>query len=305
MNAHSIRLLQVACATAIAAAIPLTASAQSVLSLHDEATGATRVFTESDSAFLASGDGKSLDVDVAIPGVVWSLRFEAPHGASLAPGPYRRAGCPYQLRFGRSPGLGITNNNPVCNFGLGTDTLWGSFVIRQIAYDGTGQLTALEAVFTQRQGSPTAPALGGLIRYQARPLSLALRSDAGFAWGPIAQRNHGDTGLFTLDGTTSDGIDYTASVRKDLWRMLIVPPNGRSLATGRYPTRTEPGAAHAGFMIRRGLDQPMDCENGRGVLDIRKLRTDPGGSIIGLHANFEYRCGGTRPALRGTIRFHE
>ena len=75
-----------------------------------------------------------------------------------------------------------------------------------------------------------------MIRYQTRPLSLALRSDAGFAWGPIAQRNHGGTGLFTLDGTTSEG---------------------------------------------------------------------PGGAIVGLHANFEYRCGGTRPALRGTIRFHE
>lgn len=309
MNASGDTSLTPVVTTIFVAAITLAgagqASAQSILSIHDEATGVTRVFTPGDATFFASGDGKAIDIDTAGPGAAWYLRFEAPEGEVLAPGRHDNAGCPFQLRFGRAPGLGVTDNNPVCSFGLGADTLWGSFVIRQVAYDPTGRVVSLEALFTQRKGSATAPALGGLIRYEARPLSLTLKSDPGFAWGAVAQENHGDTGLFMLQGTAADGLTYDASVQKDIWRLLIDPPIGRRLQAGRYPTRGVADAGHVGLLVLRGFHQNANCPDPKGRLDVQKIRTNAAGMIVGLRATFEYRCGGTRPALRGLIRYLE
>lgn len=291
-----------AAAILLAGASP--AFAQSVLSLHDDATGATRVYTPDNATFLISGDGKAIDVDVSDPGSSWYLRFEAPEGETLAPGRYDEAGCRFPLRMGRSPGLEVTDNNPVCSFAVGVDSLWGSFVIRQITYDAAGKVASLEALFTQRKGSPTAPALGGLVRYEARPLSFALRSDPGFGWGSISQQNHGDSGIFTLDGTTA-GLNYGASVRKDTWRVLINPPTGRALRTGRYRTKATADSGNAGLLLLRGLGPSPSCDNARGLLDIQKLGVNPAGEIVSLQATFEYRCGGSRPALHGTIRYLE
>lgn len=281
------------------------APAQSVLSIHDEATGTTRVFTPASAVFSISGDGKAFDVDVSDPGTSWYLRFEAPEGETLAPGRYDDAGCRFPLRMGRAPGLEVTDNNPVCSIAVGADTVWGWFVIRQIAYDGAGNVASLEALFTQRRGSATAPALGGLIRYEARPLSLALKSDAGFGWGRVAQENHGDTSLFLLEGTITDGLDYSASVRKDTWRVLIDPPTGKALRIGRYRTRAMADTGNAGLLILRGLGRSPDCPDASGQLDIQKMRVNSLGAILSLQATFEYRCGGTRPALRGTLRYRE
>lgn len=281
------------------------ATAQSVLSIHDETTGATRVFTPDTATFSISGDGKAINVDVNDPGTGWFMRFEAPEGGTLAPGRYDDAGCRFPLRMGRAPGIEVTDNNPVCSFALGADTVWGSFVIRQITYDGAGNVASLEALFTQRKGSATAPALGGLIRYDARPMSLSLKSDRGFGWGAIAQDNHGDTSLFTFEGTTADGVDYGASVRKDTWRVLIDPPTGKLLRIGRYRTRAAADSGHAGLLILRGLGLSPSCPTPTGVIDIQKLRVNSVGTILGLQASFEYRCGGSRAALRGTIRHLE
>lgn len=297
-------------ATSLGAAVILFAGsspapAQSILSIHDQATGTTRVFSPGNATFSVSGDGHAVDIDVADPGTSWYLRFEAPIGETLAPGRYDDAGCRVPLRMGRAPGMEVTDNNPACSVGLGMDTLWGSFVIRQIAYDAAGKVASLEAMFTQRKGSPTAPALGGLIRYEARPVSLALHSDPGFVWGAIAQESHGDTGLFTLEGTVIDGLDYTASVRKDIWRVLIVPPTGRPLRIGSYSTKAAAENHRAGLLVLRGFDQPARCPEASGRLDIQKMRANAVGVIQSLQASFTYRCGGARPALHGTIRFKE
>lgn len=293
------------CAAALLVAGAGQAPAQTILSIYDEASRTTRVFTPGDVSFSLSGNGRAIDVDAVGPGAGWYLRFEAPEGQTLSPGRYDNAGCRHPLRMGRSPGMEVTDNNPACSIGLGTDTLWGSFVIRQIAFDPAGNVASLEALFTQRKGSPAAPALAGLIRYEARPLSLSLKSEPGFVLGAVSQDNHGDTSVFTLDGTVTDGIDYVASVRKDTWRILIAPPPGRTLQVGRYSTRGFADAGHAGLLVLRGIDQPSRCPDASGQLDIQKLRVNPVGTILGLQATFHYRCGGTRPALRGTIRYLE
>lgn len=284
---------------------------QSVLSLSDEASGTTRVFTESDSTFEIWGDGAAVGLLAGRTADAWYLLFEAPEGQRLAPGSYGGVGCRAPLRHGRSPGMEITNNNPVCSPEWG-NTLWGSFVIRQIEYAANGQVSTLEAKFTQRNGSPTAPALGGLIRYNTRPLSLGLKSDPGFFDGPIVQASHGDTSLFSLEGNLVEGIDYTASVSRDLWQITIQPPIGQPLAVRRYPARATAQPGRAGLTISRGpytSEQSdrwaMSCRDARGSLTIEKLRTNAEGAIVGLRARFEYRCGGAAPALRGTIRFHD
>ena len=295
---------QLAAAGAISLVSSAPAAAQSILSVHDEATGTTRVFTPVDTRFFISGDGKAVRVLAEGPGDSWYLKFEAPEGQSLAPGPYADAGCGAPLRLGRAPGLEVTDNNPACSSGR-VDWLYSSFVIRQIEYNESGNVVSLEALFTQRKGSATAPALGGFVRYQAKPLSLALKSDRGFEWGQIEQKSHGDTTLFTLDGTATDGIAYTASGQKEIWRVMISPRTGRQLQTGRFKTRGFADTAHTGLMIRRGQGYPFSCDNPSGVLDIRAIRYSSVGVVLNVQADFEYRCGGNKPALRGTIRYLE
>lgn len=280
------------------------AAAQSVLSLHDEATGTTQVFTPGDTRFFVSGDGSAINVAAEHPGGGWYLHFEAPDGQTLAPGRYADAGCRSPLRMGRAPGLEVTDNNPACSSGLGVDSVYGSFVIRQIHYNAAGNVVSLEALFTQRKGSATAPALGGFVRYEAAPLSFTVKSDPGFAWGAIDQISYGDTTLFTLDGTATEGMYYIASGQKETWKLLITPRTGQQLQARRYKTRGAADTAHAGLFIWRGLGaRPMDCADPSGVLDIHTIRYSIFGVVLNLQADFVYRCGGTRPALRGTIRY--
>ncbi|MFD0737830.1 hypothetical protein ACFQZQ_00805 [Lysobacter koreensis] len=291
-------------AAAILLAASTQAPAQSILSIHNDASGYDRVFLPADSVFLANGDGKAINVTVAGPGDAWYLRFEAPAGETLGPGVYTNAGCPLGLRMGRAPGMGITDNNPVCSDSQGIDNLFGSFAIRQIDYDAEGNLTSLEATFTQRLGSANAPALGGLIRYQARPLSLLLNASPAFAWGAIAQANHGDTSVFTLDGTVADGFEYQASVLKDTWRISVAPPTGQPLKAKTYQTSDAADPDHASLRIRRGLGAMAPaCANPSGKLEIQSMKVNGAGAIQNLRATFVYRCSGSAAALRGTIRY--
>ena len=62
------------------------AAAQSVLSLHDEATGTTQVFTPGDTRFSVSGDASAINIAAEHPGGGWYVRLEAPDGQTLAPG---------------------------------------------------------------------------------------------------------------------------------------------------------------------------------------------------------------------------
>lgn len=292
------------CVASLLIAAAGQAAAQSVLSLHDEATGATQVFTPGDTRFFVSGDRSAINVAAEHPGGGWYLRFEAPDGQTLTPGRYADAGCRSPLRMGRAPGLEVTDNNPACSSTQGVDSLFGSFVIRQINYNAAGTLVSLEALFTQRKGSATAPALGGFVRYEAKALSFAVKSDPGFAWGAIDQTSYGDTNLFTLDGTATDGVYYVASGQKETWRLLITPLTGQQLQARRYKTRGAADTSHAGLIIRRGLGgQPVDCANPSGLLDIHTIRYSIFGVVLNLRADFVYRCGGTKPALRGTIRY--
>lgn len=279
------------------------ARAQSVFSLHDQASGQTQVFTNADSLFSMEGGEQGLIFSAggAFGGPTWTVKLQPPMGQKLRPGRYANVGCPAPLQSGRAAGLEVTDNNPVCRPDR-PDNVWGWFNIRQIRYGAAGEVVALEATFSQRLGSPSAPELGGLIRYQTAPLSLGLKAEPNFAWGAIDQQHHGDAGLFALEGTTA-GVQFEASVPNDHWSISIVPAAGGALRVGNFRTRNAAGAGYVGLRVVRGAGAQA-CEGGTGQLNIQGLDTAPDGRVVALRATFEYRCGNAKPALRGTVRYY-
>ena len=286
------------------------AAAERILTVRDEATGQTETLTAANARFSMDEfneilniavEAQSPDFSAAFNGGFWFLKLAAPPGEKLLPGRYLQARCPGMFGTGRTPALEVTEDNPLC---AQADTVWGEFNIRQIDYDSTGAVRAVELTFVQRLGSATAPALTGELRLDTNPLSLTVNSPPAFAWGRIAQENHGDTSLFTLTGTTA-GIDYTASVIKDLWSIAITPPTGMHLEAGRtYTTRNFADGRGAGLLILRGAEVRQHCPDATGLLQVRAIETAPGGEVTGLHADFHYKCALKGPPLRGTIRYH-
>lgn len=295
---------QCLCAVAISISGARAAAAQSVLSIHEQATGETSVYTAEDAQFSVVGDGQAMNISVGRnvkSAVAWYFRFEAPAGEVFKPGRYQDAGCPFTLRSGRAAGMEVTNNNPICRPVTGQDSIWGSFAIRQIAYGKAGDITSLEIFFEQRAGSPDAEPLTGLLRYRASPLSLTLASDPNFAWGGISQRYDGDTSFFALEGTTS-GLHYIASVPHDRWVVAIEPPIGQTLRPGVYQTRNFADGLRVGLSIQRGFG-PQRCISSGGRLEILEMEVGPAGEVLSLRATFDYRCEARVAALRGTIRY--
>lgn len=275
-------------------------SAQSVLSIHNQATGQTRVFTEDESLFFVdmSASGLVFTSRHGASGDQWLVKLHAPIGEKLRPGRYDYVGCPEPYQSGRAAGLEVTDNNPVCAHEEDIGRVFGWFSVRQIAYDAAGQVTSLEAAFSQRLGSTTAPELGGYLRYRAAPKSFRIKSDRRFAWGTIDQDNHGDGSVFALDGTTA-GLNYDVSAPRDHWSVSLAPSTGNQIRVGSFNTRNDADASHWGLRIRRSKGESCDAN---GLVTVHELKTDGAGQVVGLHATFEYRCGTARPALRGVIR---
>lgn len=280
------------------------ASAQSMLTIRSP-TGEERTFTEADSKFTLHGNGHFLaftaGIDARLSESWWSIRLEAPEGETLRPGRYLNAGCITWARTGRLPGLEVTANNPVCKFPDGSDFVWGSFDIRQIAFDQDGKVTSIEATFVQRLETPNAPARTGMFRYNAAPLNFTVSAARGFPWGAISQSNHGDSSFFSLTGDTT-GLVFEASVPRDQWRIRIAPPTGRLLAVGRYAALSAADANHAGLAVSRTVNDRTCLSTGD--LNIEDVRVDTDGKISGLRASFLMRCSGFSTPLRGTIRYH-
>lgn len=292
---------------ALGLAATTSAHAQSAFTVRDEASGQTQTMTSADAEFFLNTAGDRVifgarDTSGRAPPSFgshqWTVTLVAPPGEKLRPGLYPDVGCP-GATFGRAAGLEVTENNPKC---FGEDNIWGWLQIRQIEYDADGRVTRLEASYSQRVGAANAPAWSGLLRYEAAPHSFRLDAPRNSAWGALRGNHHGDTSLFALSGSAS-GAYFEASVLKDYWNVVLFPPSGQTLRKGRFVTRSEATAQHAGFNAIRGLESPKYCPDGTGIVDVLDAAFDSDGAITGLHARFEYRCAPRSAAMRGEVRY--
>jgi hypothetical protein len=259
--------------------------------------GQTRSYKAPPATISASGTAESLTVAVTSGSDWWYVDLAAPRGETLHPGTYRNAERA-AFRTGRSPGLDVSGNGRGCN------QVYGQFTIDQIETEASGSIAVLDAHFTQRCESATAPRLNGTVHFRAYPLSYRFASDPGdYVGGGKTKSYTNSTSVFALIGSTN-GVHYTVSGQRDDWTVDLMPPAGEQLHVGTYT-----GAQRAPFREpgHPGLDVGGDgrgCNTLTGSFTITELVTDPTGAVKALAATFEQHCEGAAPALRGTIHFY-
>lgn len=256
--------------------------------------GKSAVLTEANAAFGVRGnkDRVALTIDGAT-GEYWRITITPPLGGVLAPGIYSNAErSPFKT--GRSPGLDVSST------GRGCSEIWGKVTVRQISFDAAGNVDQLEATFLQRCESSKAPALAGVISYNAAPLSLKLNSgDDDYVAGGVDKTYYNDTSVFVLSGTPSR-FQYAASGLRDDWSASIAAPSGKTLVPGRYSIRRFADSTNAGFDF---YGNGRGCNSTRGTLNVRTIEQDAGGNVTKLYADFEQYCDANTTPLRGTIHF--
>jgi Ca2+-binding RTX toxin-like protein len=98
----------------------------------------------------------------------WSLRFSAAYGSNLAPGLFSDAERPQSLGH---PGLDVFGD------GRGSNNVFGNFAITNLVIDYSGSspvLVSASISFEQHSGSPTQPALFGIVNYNYAPAGPAV-----------------------------------------------------------------------------------------------------------------------------------
>jgi hypothetical protein len=182
---------------------------------------------------VTQADPTSVAIDVVPNEVGLGMIFNAPAGQTLAVGNYegaQRAGFAAPVR----PGLDIGA------LGRGCNTLTGRFVVREIAFDASGQLSRFAADATQYcEGLPEA--LNIAVRYNSSvPLVTAAPTAAAGSDQDVLER-----ATVTLDGTHT--LPGTGKITAWQWTQTAGPAvslmNSTSpTATFRAPTVSASGA---------------------------------------------------------------
>jgi hypothetical protein len=254
--------------------------------------GTNRTWASPTAVFSASGTTESVTVLVTRDGESFSLEFAAPHGKVLEPGSYYSAERA-DVRTGKAPGLDVLSGVASC------PDVWGSFTIRQVAFDEFGVPTQLEATFSQRCGSNTAPLLSGTLAFNTPPWYFSYNSTAGDPVGNgIVRTLYPSTSDIALHGT-ANGLSYGASGLRDNVYLAISPPTGKTLAPGIYPIARAPGTTAAGIFLTNNL---VSCNTVTGTLNIRALTFGEDGHPTGLYANLTLYCNGASAPFKATIR---
>ncbi|MFK0170393.1 hypothetical protein ACIQU5_16445 [Streptomyces sp. NPDC090306] len=258
--------------------------------------GQTLSYTPATAAVTVSGNAGDAQLSVSTDTDWWNVELAAPQGETLHPGVYRNAERA-PLRTGRSPGLDVSGSGRGCN------EVFGQFSINQIETDpSTGAITLLDATYTQRCESATAPTLKGVVKYRAYPLSYAYTSDAGDYIGAGGKATYtGSTSTFSA-GPYGDGVRYAVSGKRDDWSATLTPPTGEQFQVGR--TYQAERFASTGTA---GLDVDGDgrgCNAVTGELTVTKLGLDADGTVKAFAATFVQHCEGGEPALHGTIHYY-
>lgn len=256
--------------------------------------GKSGVLTDANATFRMSGTKNRVSLVVTgNSNEYWYIDISAPLYGVLAPGVYQGAERA-SFKTGRSPGLDVSSTGRGCN------EVWGKVTVRQISFDAAGNVDKLEATFLQRCGSSKAPALAGVLSYNAPPLSLKLTSGADdYVGGGVGKMYYNDTSIFILSGNSSR-FYYSASGLRDDWSASIAAPAGKKLAVGRYSTRRFADSTNAGLDF---YGNGRGCNSNRGTLNVRAIEQDVEGNVAKLYADFEQYCDGSSTPLRGTIHF--
>lgn len=257
--------------------------------------GVSAAYTPATATITAGGTAEYVRFRVSTDTTWWDVDLAAPVGEELHPGVYRDAERA-AFRTGRSPGLDVSGDGRGCN------EVYGQFSVDQLETDASGAITVLDATYTQHCESADAPALKGVVKYQAYPLSYAYTSDAGDYTGQgLSQTHTGATSTFSLSGG-ADGIRYGVSGKREYWSASLAPPTGEQFEAGRT-YRAERSAA-AGVA---GLDMGGNgrgCNTITGELTVTTLVLNDDGTVKAFAGTFVQHCEGAEAALRGTIHYY-
>ncbi|MEU0037968.1 hypothetical protein [Streptomyces sp. NPDC006333] len=257
--------------------------------------GATVAYTPKTATISAGGSAEYARFRVSTGDTWWDVDLAAPQGERLHPGVYRNAERA-AFRTGRSPGLDVSGDGRGCN------EVYGQFSVNQIETDADGAITLLDATYTQHCERADAPALKGVVKYRAYPLSYAYTSDAGDYIGQGGTAHHtGATSTFGIRPWGA-GIQYDVSGERAYFTALLTPPTGQKLEAGRtYETRRDSDESFAGLDV---FGDGRGCNASTGELTVGKLALDDDGTVKAFAATFVQHCEGGTPALRGTIHYY-
>ncbi|RDD84857.1 hypothetical protein [Streptomyces parvulus] len=261
--------------------------------------GAKAAYTPATATITAGGDAEYVRFRVWVESgedvTWWDVDLAAPRGEKLRPGVYRNAERA-SFRTGRSPGLDVSGDGRGCN------EVWGQFSVNQIETDDTGAISVLDASYVQRCESGDAPALRGVVKYQAYPLSYQYASDAGDYIGQGGGATHlGATSTFSLS-PYGDGVQYDVSGKREDWSAILTPPAGERFEAGRtYRAEGSSGEGVAGLNV---FGNGRGCNEVSGELTVQRLALGEDGTVEAFAATFVQHCEGAGPALRGTIRYY-
>jgi hypothetical protein len=258
--------------------------------------GGSASYTPSTATITAGGDAQYARFRVSTDTTWWDVELAAPVGEKLHPGVYRDAERA-AFRTGRSPGLDVSGDGRGCN------EVYGQFSVNQLETDASGAITVLDATYTQHCESADAPALKGVVKYRAYPLSYAYTSDPGDYIGQgLSQTHTGATSTFSLSGYGAGGIQYGVSGKREYWTALITPPTGENLEAGRtYRTARSHAEGTAGLDV---FGNGRGCNTSTGTLTVTKLARGDDGTVKAFAATFVQHCEGGDPALHGTIHYY-
>ncbi|WP_320783178.1 hypothetical protein [Streptomyces sp. CRN 30] len=263
--------------------------------------GGTAAYTSGTAEITVIGDAEELRLRVwaESEGDVtwWEVTLAAPKGEELRPGVYRDVESA-PLRTGRAPGLDVSGEGRYC------DDVYGRFSVNQIETDEAGKVTVLDAAYTQRCDSATAPALKGVVKYNALPLSYSYDSDPDDFVGRGASGRHtGATSIFGLRPWAGGrGLQYNVEGNRESYSALMTPPTGEQFEAGRtYPIANTDGEGVAGFSV---AGNGRACSDTTGTLTVLKLVRDDAGVVTNFAAKYEQHCGSSVAGMRGTIRYY-
>jgi hypothetical protein len=256
--------------------------------------GITKTYTSQSAVFAANGNGEYLTLGISTLSDTWYIILAAPRGEKMTRGSYPLAERA-TIRTGRAPGLEIGGNGRTCS------QVWGSFSVRQIGYDSSGNVTMLDGTMIQRCGGAANPRLSAYLSYKSTPWQYSFVSGAGDPIGLGVSKNYfGDTSDFALSGTTNS-LQFAATGQRDDWLVNIQPPTGQALHVGSFATHALHDSTHAGVNI---VSNGHSCADNNGTLAINNIQTDTSGQVVGLYAVVNITCVGSTAPFYGVIRFH-